>query len=72
VTVVRGHGLQHEGQPVLAADCCGTTSNDRRRNSYDALGHGLCSCGEMSPCEDTTAARQRWHRLHKADVLERT
>lgn len=65
---VPGHGLQHEGRPVLREGCCGVKDTHNRRNVYDALGHGLCSCGQASPCEDTTAARQRWHRQHKSDV----
>lgn len=38
------------------------------RNHYDSHGHGLCACGETSPHETTTAARQRWHRDHKRTV----
>lgn len=64
---VPGHGLLHEGRPVLATGCCGTPDNHGRRNHYDKIGHGICSCGALSPCQDTTAARQRWHR-HQAQV----
>lgn len=32
-------------------------------------GTAQCSCGEESPCLLTTAARQRWHREHKAAVV---
>lgn len=33
-------------------------------------GKGRCSCGVTSEWElPTTAARQRWHRIHKGDVL---
>jgi len=72
VTVVRGHGLQHEGRPVLVLNCCGMEDTHLKRNLYDQVGHGLCACGVVSGHRDTTAARQQWHRLHKADVLERT
>jgi hypothetical protein len=67
MTRVSGHGLLHEGRPVLVAGCCGTPGNHGVRNTYDAMGHGMCVCGATSPCEDTTAARQRWHRQHKAE-----
>ena len=67
-TRVAGHGLLYEGRPVLVADCCGTIGNHCKRNYYDAMGHGICSCGELSLCESTHAARQRWHRLHKSEV----
>jgi hypothetical protein len=66
---VSGHGLLHEGRPVLVAGCCGSLDNHCQRNHYDKIGHGICSCAALSPCEDTTAARQRWHRKHKAEVL---
>ena len=61
-----GHGLRHEGRPVLVAGCCGAdrSADDRTRNPYDQIGHVLCECGSVSPCESTTAARQRWHRQH--------
>lgn len=60
---VVGHALQYKGRPVLLWTCCGS---DGQRNYYHQIGHGLCSCREMSPCLDTTAERQRWHRAHKA------
>ncbi len=55
---------------MLAAGCCGlpSRSNHGARNRYDQQGHGICSCGAMSGHESTTAARQRWHREHKAEV----
>jgi hypothetical protein len=65
---VAGHGLQHEGRPVLVAGCCGVDLTHGLRNHYDQMGHGICACGETSPCEATTAARQRWHREHKEAV----
>jgi len=69
---VSGHGLPDEGRPVLKRNCCAMDdgTNHGQRNHYDAHGHGVCSCGAMSPHEITNAARQRWHRQHKADVLE--
>ena len=74
ITKVTGHGLQHEGRPVMRDGCC--TEHDfgmhNQRNMYDQYGHGLCACGAVSPCEDTTAARQRWHRHHKTSILAGT
>jgi hypothetical protein len=39
--------------------------------AYDnpAVGRTRCECGEWSPELPSTAARQRWHRDHKNDVL---
>lgn len=66
---VLGHGLLHEGRPVLDQECCGLAGRTHGdRNHYDQHGHGHCSCGAMSDHEITTAARQRWHREHKAAV----
>lgn len=51
-----GHGLRMEG----------------RVNKYHGWGSGegraRCYCGEESPTLPTTAARQRWHREHKAQI----
>lgn len=57
---VRGHTLPYEGR-VKRAGFLG-----------NGTGFGKCSCGASSrvPLPDT-AARQRWHRDHKADVLAR-
>ena len=67
---VPGHGLQHEGRPVLLQGCCGYPdgANHRQRNAYDQHGHALCSCGETSEHHLTSADRQRWHRAHKTEV----
>lgn len=42
-TRVAGHGLLHEGRPVVTADCCGYMggSNHGQRNHYDRHGHGI-------------------------------
>lgn len=37
----------------------------------DPSGVGRCSCGETSAALPSKAARKRWHRSHKADVLAR-
>lgn len=51
---LKGHGLRFEG----------------RVNGYFGMGSGpgkgRCSCGAESETLPTTAARQRWHRQHKA------
>lgn len=52
-----GHELLFEGQP------CGVHFYARNGN-----GLGKCSCGELSELLPTNAARQRWHRQHKADI----
>ncbi len=69
-TRVAGHALRHEGRPVLSDECgCGTPETDLQCKYYSFVkGHGLCSCGGLSPCESTHVARQRWHRQHKTDI----
>ena len=55
--VVSGHTLFAEG---------------RVRSGYGLHSGGgstTCSCGARSPELPSTAARQRWHRLHKEQVL---
>lgn len=66
---VSGHGLQHEGRPVMSRDCCGVPSSHQKRNTYDQHGHALCACGAMSEHMLTTAERQRWHRAHKDEIV---
>lgn len=57
--IVSGHTLPREGQLRVAAGV-------RGRNGG---GFTKCSCGEESPVLNSTAARQRWHRQHKLDVI---
>lgn len=64
---IRGHGLLVGGDPFTAAG---------RRKPYrwpppatSNVGHGKCRCGALSPELPTTAARKRWHKQHKAEVL---
>lgn len=53
-----GHGLRLEGR---AHDAHGHFTR-----GFD--GYGLCTCGVRSDWLGSDAARQRWHRQHKADV----
>lgn len=71
MSVVPGHGLLHEGLPVLRMGCCGDPDTHGVRNHYDKHGHGRCACGAMGDHETTNAARQKWHREHKAEVRTR-
>jgi hypothetical protein len=32
-------------------------------------GRGICACGEWSPELPSAYARQKWHKLHKTEVL---
>lgn len=67
---VPGHGLLHEGGPFLLPGCCASADVETpARNHYDRIGHGVCRCGEQSPCLDSGAERKRWHREHRAAVL---
>ena len=54
--VLKGHGLFAEGR-VLAGYGWGS-----------GPGRGKCSCGALSETLPSTAARQRWHKEHKAEV----
>lgn len=69
---VPGHTLVSEGAAFMCgAACC----HGRRGQSYyyggvSRAGHGLCSCGALSPYVDSGAARKRWHRSHKDDVVQ--
>lgn len=53
---IRGHGLLREGR----------TGSSRHSVSS---GQATCECGERSPELPSTAARQRWHREHKAELV---
>lgn len=58
---VSGHTLLHEGDAY---------NEDGKRKMYrPKLGHGKCSCGEVSPLMSSNGARKRWHRLHKVAIL---
>lgn len=59
-TGVPGHGLQNEGAAFLP---------DRTRAwAVGGPGHGLCSCGELSPEFTSNYKRKNWHRQHKTEV----
>lgn len=55
---LKGHTLPNEGRLY---DAHGYPVN---------TGKATCSCGEQSPETDTIAARQRWHRSHKAGIRD--
>lgn len=57
--IVPGHHLPFEGK----------TKAQWMYRSGVASGSTKCSCGVESPVLPTIAARQRWHREHKLDVL---
>jgi hypothetical protein len=54
---VAGHSLLREGAAYSSE---GNLLMYRPR-----LGHGKCSCGEVSPLMSSGGARKRWHREHK-------
>lgn len=60
-TRVSGHYLIREGFPH--------DSNGYELGWQAKQGRGKCSCGALSDWYDTTAARQRWHSSHKADIV---
>lgn len=53
---ISGHALQYEGRAFHAGNRV-------------MVGKAKCECGERSERLETDAARQRWHRQHKAEVL---
>lgn len=55
---VKGHTLRYEGQ-----------TRGYWRSERMGPGPGICSCGVESEVLPTTAARQRWHRAHKGEVI---
>ena len=59
--IVKGHGLLREG---AAHDEAG---NYHGISMY--VGYGFCECGARSSLLESTAARKRWHREHKAVVV---
>lgn len=61
-TQIPGHGLQAEGKPYVAGE------EEPWLRTHQAVGVGLCSCGETSDVETTDAARKRWFGEHKAQM----
>lgn len=61
---VKGHTLRNEGAPH--------DERGKRLNLYvfnlgtGGEGHGLCSCGAVSPLLPSASTRKAWHRRHKA------
>lgn len=53
-TLVKGHTLSMEGQPLGYA--------------RSGIGYGGCSCGARSEELPSNAARKRWHKKHKEEV----
>ena len=76
-----GHHLLGRGEPYLAIDCyirrCATNVGHtvHQENGHATWlrgpGHGICSCGVLSPHLRSYRARRRWHRQHKARVVLR-
>lgn len=64
-TRVPGHGLQFEGRYFYLGRSSGSWS-------YTEVNYtrARCACGELSPLGLSVNARKRWHREHKASVLE--
>jgi hypothetical protein len=61
-TELLGHGLQNEGDSFHP---------DGTRTFHIAgRGHGLCSCGILSPELTSNYQRKAWHRQHKAAIKE--
>ena len=76
-TRVAGHSLRKEGAPYYLALCerCqdnahehGSWTDESGLRSMNKVGHGLCSCGALSPHMDGDRTRRRWHMTHKIDM----
>ena len=74
-TRLSGHGLRKEGKPYVLGLCrlCMTESSLIWSDEYGGRtrsgeGHGLCSCGVMSPHMESDNQRRRWHKDHKRAV----
>jgi hypothetical protein len=67
---VAGHTLRFEGDSHHQPGCARCSALFPGGRTRDNHGHGKCSCGEYGPCDDTNAARKRWHRQHKIAVLD--
>lgn len=61
---VEGHTLWYEG---AVHDASGLVVLPIRRGGR---GRGRCSCNALSEMLDSGAARRRWHRRHKQEVLD--
>jgi hypothetical protein len=61
-TIVKGHALIREGWPH-------DSFGQAYYNTAVSQGKAKCSCGTLSGYLPSTAARQRWHRVHKLEVL---
>lgn len=65
MTLVAGHALLFEGAPF---DRYGR----RIWRGTSGPGRGKCSCGETSEDLPSGYARRRWHRGHKAEIIEQS
>lgn len=67
-TLVKGHTLYREGaRDRVRRPCC-----DDFEEWYwggNGPGHGVCSCDAISPHLPNKAARKRWHKEHKAEMV---
>jgi hypothetical protein len=74
-TRLTGHGLRKEGQPYrldLCSECLNPEiaywRDEHGHRSLTKEGHGLCSCGALSPHLSSDNARRRWHVAHKVEM----
>lgn len=71
---LKGHGLRHEGRALLDERGVPFGSRDAAGLYVEPRGDGhgcaLCECGATSPVLDSNAARKRWHRDHKTEMVK--
>lgn len=60
---VKGHYLIGEGESFFG-------DGSRIWGRRSGMGCGKCSCGALSEKLPSDAARKRWHRQHKEEVLK--
>lgn len=64
MALVPGHTLRYEGNAY-------NPNGQMKYRFNDPVGHAKCSCGALSPELPSRAARKRWHKQHKAEVLSK-
>lgn len=57
-TRVEGHSLRYEGRYWNGL-----------AYASGGMAYGMCSCGKRSELLPSAAARKRWHREHKTDII---
>ena len=60
-TLLKGHGLRHEGAVSYLPNGTWWSFYPRPGQTF----HAKCECGALSPAGISQSAARRWHREHK-------